>query len=50
MGMLDRALESGLRPRFVLAGKVYGSDGKFRRFLEAQGQPFVVAVSGRQRT
>jgi len=49
MGMLAGALESGLRPRFVLADEVYGSDGKFRRFLEARGQPFVVAVSSQQR-
>jgi SRSO17 transposase len=49
MEMLDRALESGLRPRFVLADEVYGSDSKFRRFLEARGQPFVVAVSSQQR-
>ena len=47
--MLARAFESGLQPRFVLADEVYGSDGKFRRFLEARGQPFVVAVSSQQR-
>jgi len=49
LGMLQRALESGLRPRFVLADEVYGSDSKFRRFLEAWGQSFVVAVSSQQR-
>ncbi len=49
MTMLAGALDSGLRPRFVLADEVYGSDGKFRRFLEARGQPFVVAVSSQQR-
>jgi SRSO17 transposase len=47
--MLRRALEAGLKPAFVLADEVYGSDSKFRRFLEDRGQPFVVAVSSQQR-
>lgn len=47
--MLDRAFAAGVRPDWVLADEVYGSDGKFRRHLEALGQPFVVAVSGQQR-
>jgi SRSO17 transposase len=33
----------------VLADEVYGGDGKFRTFLEQRGQPYVVAVSARQR-
>jgi SRSO17 transposase len=45
MKMLGRSLEAGLAPAFVLADEVYGSDGKFRRFLEDQGQAYVVAVS-----
>jgi SRSO17 transposase len=49
MTMISRALDSGLRPRFVLADEVYGSESKFRRFLESRGQPFVVAVSSQQR-
>ena len=49
MKMLRRALDSGLAPAFVLADEVYGSDSKFRRFLEDRGQPFVVAVSSQQR-
>lgn len=49
MKMLARAFDAGLRPSFVLADSVYGSDSKFRRFLEARGQAFVVAVTGRQR-
>ena len=47
--MLDRAFAAGLRPRWVLADEVYGNDSKFRRNLEALGQPFVVAVKGDQR-
>lgn len=50
MQMLARAFdESGMRPEYVLADEVYGSDGKFRRFLENRGQPYVVAVTCRQR-
>jgi SRSO17 transposase len=47
--MLDRAFVAGVRPAWVLADEVYGSDGKFRRHLEGLGQPFVVAVKGDQR-
>ena len=47
--MLTHALESGLSPDWVLADEVYGSDGKFRRFLEERGQPYVLAVSSQQR-
>ncbi|MBL1218422.1 MAG: IS701 family transposase [Planctomycetes bacterium] len=47
--MIGRALDAGLRPRWVLADEVYGSDGKTRRFLESRGQPYVVAVSSQQR-
>jgi SRSO17 transposase len=46
--MLRNAFDAGLKPAYVLADEVYGSDGKFRRFLEQRGQPFVVAVSSRQ--
>lgn len=49
MTMLARAFEGGLKPRYVLADEVYGSDGKFRRFLEDRGQPYVAAVTARQR-
>jgi len=49
MRMLDRAFEAGLEPEYVLADEVYGSDGKFRRFLENRGQPYVVAVTAQQR-
>lgn len=44
MKMLGRAFDAGLQPDFVLADEVYGNDSKFRRFLEKQNRPFVVAV------
>jgi SRSO17 transposase len=47
--MVERALAAGLKPDWVLADEVYGSDGKFRRRLEGLGQPYVLAVSGQQR-
>lgn len=47
--MIDRTLQSGLRPRWVLGDEVYGSDSKTRRYLEGKGQPYVLAVSSQQR-
>jgi len=47
--MIGRALDAGLRPRWVLADEVYGSDSKTRRFLESRGQPYVLAVTSQQR-
>jgi SRSO17 transposase len=47
--MVERALAAGLKPDWVLADEVYGSDSKFRRRLEGLGQPYVLAVSGQQR-
>ena len=47
--MLCRAFESGFSPDWVLADEAYGSDGKFRRFLEERGQRYVLAVSSRRR-
>lgn len=47
--MLGHAFESGFSPAWVLADEVYGSDSKFRRFLEARHQPYVLAVSSQQR-
>lgn len=46
--MIRRALDAGLRPRWVLGDEVY-SDSKTRRFLESRGQPYVLAVTGQQR-
>lgn len=47
--MLARALDDGFSPSWVLADEVYGSDSKFRCFLEERGQPYVLAVSSQQR-
>jgi SRSO17 transposase len=47
--MLIRAFEGGIRPRWVLGDEIYGSDSKFRRFLESRYQPYVLAVSSQQR-
>jgi SRSO17 transposase len=47
--MLARAYAAGLRARWVTADEAYGNDGKFRRFLEDNGQPYVVAVQSNQR-
>lgn len=49
MTMLSRALAAGIKPDYVLADEVYGSDGKFRRFLENHACPYVLAVSSQQR-
>ena len=43
--MLSRAFESGFSPDWVLADEVYGSDGKFRGFLDDFGQAYVLAAS-----
>lgn len=47
--MLGHAFESGFSPEWVLADEVYGSDSKFRRFLEERYQPYVLAVTSQQR-
>jgi len=47
--MLIHAFENGIRPKWVLADALYGSDSKFRRFLELKSQPYVLAVSCQQR-
>jgi SRSO17 transposase len=46
--MLARAYAAGVRAKWVTADEVYGNDGKFRRFLEENGQPYVVAVQSNQ--
>ncbi len=43
--MLARALESGVPAAWVAGDEVYGDDGDLRRWLEAQGRPYVLAVS-----
>jgi SRSO17 transposase len=42
--MVSRLLDEGTHCAFVLADAVYGSDFRFRRMLEARGQPYVLAV------
>jgi SRSO17 transposase len=45
--MLARAFAAGVPARWVTgdAVAVYGDDGRFRAWLEEQGQPYVLAVS-----
>jgi SRSO17 transposase len=42
--MLQRAFDGGVSPEWVTADSFYGSDTKFRRYLEEREQPFVVGV------
>lgn len=42
--MVAKLLDEGIPCAFVLADAVYGSDFRFRRMLEARGQPYVLAV------
>ena len=46
--MLRRAWRRGGRAAWVAADTVYGNDGKFRRFLETNRQPYVLAVPSNQ--
>src|SRR5262245_40997799 len=46
--MLRRAWAAGVEAAWVTADTVYGNDGKFRRFLEANEQPYVLAVQSNQ--
>lgn len=43
--MLARTLDAGLPARWVTADEVYGSDWRFREFLERRGLGYVVAIS-----
>jgi SRSO17 transposase len=47
-GMLRRAWAAGVEAAWLAADTVYGNDGKFRRFLEANSQPYVLAVQSNQ--
>jgi SRSO17 transposase len=49
MKMLKRTFKNGITPQWVLGDAIYGSDSKFRRFLESNSQPYVLAVSSQQR-
>jgi SRSO17 transposase len=46
--LVERALEAGARPAWVVADSVYGADGKLRFFLEEREQPYVMAVTSAQ--
>lgn len=46
--MLTRAWRQGVTAAWVTGDTVYGHAGKFRRFLEAKGQPYVLAVPSNQ--
>src|SRR6266699_5806525 len=43
--MIERVLAKQIPVSWVAGDNVYGSDGKFRRFLEQQGLPYVLAVA-----
>jgi SRSO17 transposase len=46
--VLRRAWRLGVKAAWVAADAVYGNDGKCRRFLEANRQPYVLAVQSNQ--
>lgn len=46
--MIRRAWRLGVPAGWVTGDTVYGHDGKFRRFLEANGQPYLLAVPSNQ--
>ncbi|WP_158501756.1 IS701 family transposase [Vitiosangium sp. GDMCC 1.1324] len=43
--MLQRALDAGLAPSWVIGNEVYGSDGNLRRVLERHHQRYLLAVT-----
>jgi SRSO17 transposase len=47
--MLERAWRAGVEAAWVTGDAVYGNDVHFRRALESNGQPYVLAVKGDQR-
>ena len=49
LAMIERALDAGVPARWVVADEVYGSDGKFRRALEARDQAYVLAVKSNEK-
>jgi SRSO17 transposase len=46
--MLERAFRAGVPTAWVTGDEVYGSDGALRRWLEQEGQPYVLAVRANQ--
>ncbi len=47
--MLERAFAAGIPCAWVAGDEVYGHDGRLRRWLEGQHQPYVLAVAADQR-
>jgi len=47
--MLERARKAGVKAAWVTGDAVYGNDAHFRRALESNGQPYVLAVKSDQR-
>ena len=47
--MLKQAWKTGVKAAWATGDAVYGNDTRFRRFLEANGQPYVLAVRSDQR-
>jgi SRSO17 transposase len=47
--MLKRAWKAGVKAAWVTGDAVYGNDVRFRRTLESNGQPYVLAVKSDQR-
>jgi SRSO17 transposase len=47
--MLQRAWKAGVKAAWVAGDTVYGNDSHFRRTLESNGQPYVLAVKCDQR-
>lgn len=43
--MLGRAIDAGVRARWVCADALYGTDHRLRQFIEARGLNYVLAVS-----
>ena len=46
--MIRQAWRLGVRAAWVTGDTVSGHDGKFRQFLEANGQPYLLAVPSNQ--
>jgi SRSO17 transposase len=46
--LVERALDAGAKPAWVVADAVYGADSKLRFFLEERDQPYVMGVASNQ--
>jgi SRSO17 transposase len=47
--MVRRALRATVPPCWMTSDEVYGSDSKFRRFLDSEGLSYLVAVTSGRR-